>query len=339
MCYINTQNTIGDFDANAIAMRLMLSNDGTIKYFTGSWTPTGFNYLANEWNNFEVVHDCVNNTFDCWHNGILIIDDGAFDNPSISIRSLHFGIAPPQDQVWIDDVEISNLIQADWLSVTPDNGFLVPASNATHTININTTGLALEFYRGIITIISNDPIDPVIILKLNVTIIPLETYEINLTGGWKLISLPLQQSDESLNKVLESINGKWDIIQAYDGASQSWLSNNTYRPDSLNDLHTLDHTIGFWINITEPGVNLTVQGEILYFTEINLYTGWNLVGYPSLTEETVENALMGTGADQVMVGDTSEPYNVRDVGSTYIMKPGEGYWVHVPFDTVWIINW
>ena len=40
-----------------------------------------------------------------------------------------------------------------------------------------------------------------------------------------------------------------------------------------------------------------------------------------------------------MVCDTSEPYHIKEVGPSYVMKPGEGYWVHVPFDTVWVVDW
>ena len=74
-------------------------------------------------------------------------------------------------------------------------------------------------------------------------------------------------------------------------------------------------------------------------TSIPLYAGWNLVGYPSLTNETVANALWGTGADRVEVFDSGEPYRIKEVGPTYLMKPGEGYWVHVPADTVWVVDW
>jgi hypothetical protein len=99
--------------------------------------------------------------------------------------------------------------------------------------------------------------------------------------------------------------------------------------------------MGFWINITEPGgANLTVTGLIPSSTNIPLYAGWNLVGYPTLnTTTTIANALFGTGADIAMVCDTAEPYHIREVGPAYVMKPGEGYWIHVPFDTVWTVDW
>jgi parallel beta-helix repeat protein len=165
-------------------------------------------------------------------------------------------------------------------------------------------------------------------------------YEIQLQEGWNLVSLPLEKPSESIIDVLQSIDGKWDCIRAYDAINELWLSNVTSRPDSLNDLHSLNHKMGFWINITEPGgVNLTVRGYIPISTVIPLYAGWNLVGYPSLTNETVANALWGTGADNVLVCDISEPYLLKEVGPEYVMQPGEGYWVHVPADTVWVVDW
>ena len=164
-------------------------------------------------------------------------------------------------------------------------------------------------------------------------------YDIPLQQGWNLISLPARQLNESVDSVLESIDGKWDCIQTYDSTTSTWKTHNSHRPPSLNDYTEMNHLKAYWINITESGVTLTIKGDRFDSAlTIPLYAGWNLVGYPSLNTETVANALWGTGADQVMVCDTSEPYNIKEVGPTYLMKPGEGYWVHVPADSVWIVN-
>ncbi|MCK4265950.1 MAG: exo-alpha-sialidase [Thermoplasmata archaeon] len=169
---------------------------------------------------------------------------------------------------------------------------------------------------------------------------PDPEYNITLNKGWNLISLPLEQQNESITEVLSSIDGKWDYIQAYDALdTDPWKTYATFKPGQLNDLSYLNHRIGFWINVTEPGVTLTVSGYVPSLTSIPLYAGWNLVGYPSLTNETVANALWGTGADQVMVCNTSESYNIQEVGPEYIMRPGEGYWVRVVADSVWVIDW
>ena len=39
------------------------------------------------------------------------------------------------------------------------------------------------------------------------------------------------------------------------------------------------------------------------------------------------------------VFNASEPYLIKEVEATYVMKPGEGYWVHVVADSVWVIDW
>jgi hypothetical protein len=171
--------------------------------------------------------------------------------------------------------------------------------------------------------------------------VPTPTYTIPLSQGWNLLSTPLIPSDGSINKVLENITGKWDYIQLYNSTdSDHWKTNLTYRPEQLNDLNSLDYRMGFWINITEPGVSLTLKGQIPDNTVIPLYAGWNLVGYPTLNDTmTVGNALWGTGADRVEVFDATDPYRLKEVTSTYIMKPGEGYWIHVPADSVWIVDW
>lgn len=169
---------------------------------------------------------------------------------------------------------------------------------------------------------------------------PIEsTYNITLTEGWNLISTPLIQPDESIDKVLENITGKWNVVKYYDttDADDPW---KTYRVGaSTNDLANIDETMGFWINITEQNVNLTVSGTEPSSTSITLYAGWNLVGYPTQTTETVANALWGTGCDRVEVFNATEPYLIKEVEATYVMKPGEGYWVHVPADSTWTVDW
>ncbi|MCK5309622.1 MAG: right-handed parallel beta-helix repeat-containing protein [Thermoplasmata archaeon] len=163
---------------------------------------------------------------------------------------------------------------------------------------------------------------------------PILTYDIDLTTGWNLISLPLAQSDEDIYSVLSSIDGDWDRIKLYDSQSVNhWLSSSIYSPD-LSEIDQLNHTVGIWIHMVNA-TTLTVEGIEPVFTNITLYAGWNLVGYPSLFPETVANALWGTGADRVEVCDLEEPGLIKEVGPTYIMQPGEGYWVHVPADTVW----
>jgi hypothetical protein len=68
--------------------------------------------------------------------------------------------------------------------------------------------------------------------------------------------------------------------------------------------------------------------------------GWNLVSYPSLTPMDIATALATTGYDLPVEGfNASAPYRISPLVDTYMMQPGEGYWVHVPADTVWVVDW
>jgi hypothetical protein len=161
-----------------------------------------------------------------------------------------------------------------------------------------------------------------------------------LDAGWQLLSVPLTQSDESISTVLQSANGKWDMVQAYDPTSpMPWKSNFVFRPPFLNDLTALNNSMGFWIHLTEPSI-FTTGGLIPTSTAIQLHAGWNLVGYPTLRQQSISDALAGTGYDMPVEGfNPAAPYMISQLPDTYIMQPGEGYWVHVPVDTVWVVDW
>jgi parallel beta-helix repeat protein len=170
-------------------------------------------------------------------------------------------------------------------------------------------------------------------------------YLIPLQQGWNMISFPFEPFDMSSNNilnVLKSINGKWEVVKYYDTTDimDPWKTYRPTLPPELNDLNHLDQTMGFWIYITNPGVTLLAFGNLPTTTNINLYAGWNLVGYPTFCDnKTVGDAFWGTGADRVEVFDAASPSFTIVVGPTYLMKSGEGYWVHVPADRVWTVDW
>jgi hypothetical protein len=167
-------------------------------------------------------------------------------------------------------------------------------------------------------------------------------------GGdnWYFVSFPLDVSGDMFTVFDDAEWGDggttWDYMQWYDPGEHSWKSYSIYKPPALNDMPPVDNTMGLWIHLTSndgDGVLTVGEGVGPASTAVNLYTGWNLVGYPSHTEVMASDALYGTGADQIMVFNPSAPYRIMEVPQTYVMKPGEGYWIHVPFDTVWTVDW
>jgi hypothetical protein len=164
-------------------------------------------------------------------------------------------------------------------------------------------------------------------------------FNIQLQKGWNLVSAPLELYSNSVSFVLSSITGKYSAVKYYNVLDKAdpW---ETYRPGSaVNDLSSIDKRIGFWICATQ-NCTLTVYGQIANSTAINLYAGWNLVGYPTLCENmTIGNVFWGTGADRIEVFDPASPSLIKEVGPTYMMKPGDGYWVRVPADVIWTGEW
>jgi parallel beta-helix repeat protein len=170
-------------------------------------------------------------------------------------------------------------------------------------------------------------------------------FKIPVIAGWNLISTPIILSSSNLPSAFSDIDGdtSWDRIQFYDPFNDANLWKQYYSGwcSSLNDLNAVNHTMSVWIYVTTVGDGfLKISGTVANSTPIPLHTGWNMVGYPTLnTSMTVGDAFWGTGASIVETFDSAAPYRTKVVGPTYIMRPGEGYWVYVPADTVWTVDW
>ncbi|MFO7619331.1 MAG: NosD domain-containing protein [Thermoplasmata archaeon] len=162
---------------------------------------------------------------------------------------------------------------------------------------------------------------------------PLSLFNINLTAGWNLISVPLAMDDTSVENVLSSISGSWDVAKWYDGMTKAW---KTYRLGStVNTFSQIDRTMGVWLHTTEART-LNISGNVPAITEIMLRAGWNLVGYPAQTKMTIAEALAGTEYDSVEVFSPASPF-IMEVDSSYVLSPGEGLWIKVAANTVWTV--
>jgi hypothetical protein len=108
----------------------------------------------------------------------------------------------------------------------------------------------------------------------------------------------------------------------------------------MNDLQNLDHTMGFWINIIEPGTTLFLpKGDLPNSTQnISLYKGWNMLGYPSLTNRNrtaaLNNLVFDTHVDSVWTFDAAtQTWDEIDENDYFHL--GKGYWVHATQDCTW----
>jgi parallel beta-helix repeat protein len=163
-----------------------------------------------------------------------------------------------------------------------------------------------------------------------------------LRKGWNLISIPFIQSDTEVDQVLSSLIDSYDSIQWFNTSNpfDRWSHNHKNKPSILNDFKEIDHSIGFWIFINDPnGTLFEYPGTPPPFTQtIQLYEGWNMVGYPSLTNHNrtvgLNNLEFGVDVDAIQWYDTpTKTWHFMDQDDSFV--PGRGYWVHSKVEAGW----
>ncbi len=157
-----------------------------------------------------------------------------------------------------------------------------------------------------------------------------------LSRGPNLVSIPLIQSNESIQKVLQTV--KYDKAWIYDSSSGKWKWYMTFKA-YRRGLWNINHTMGMWINVTKNS-NLTVAGIVPTQTIIPLHGGWNLVGFPSFNETyTFGNLRADTGAVRIEEFDpSSKPYYLAVVQDAEKPRAGFAYWAKVPEDILWLVS-
>jgi parallel beta-helix repeat protein len=168
------------------------------------------------------------------------------------------------------------------------------------------------------------------------------TNNIYLDEGWNLMSIPLIQSDTTLDTVLSSIEDSYDAVRYYDASDKAdpWKQTKNAKPSQMNDLNDIDHTMGIWIHINESG-GVIFENSGTEPTEsqgIQLYKGWNLVGYPSLSNynrtDGLNNTVFGVHINKIMWYDAvSDSWHSMEESN--IFRKGTGYWIHAIEEIVW----
>ncbi len=179
--------------------------------------------------------------------------------------------------------------------------------------------------------------------------IPLTAHE--ESDGWNFVSIPIEPLDPTVPTVLSSIEGTYDTVLSFQSArdeilhvteedSAEWKSYVPDRPDHYNTLKVLNNTHGFWIRMTEDA-NLTVYGYApeVGTTTLVLEPGWNMVGYPSVSEGDHD---LPEEVDIIGYFDKYEEYNVAydHEPADFVFVPGQGYWIHNPTEAniVWTVE-
>ncbi|UCE72931.1 MAG: M20/M25/M40 family metallo-hydrolase [Methanomassiliicoccales archaeon] len=238
----------------------------------------------------------------------------------------------------ITSVKVYDPISHSWIDMDPEDGLFDSSSEKIQkTMDISSwpDGEHTIYVRGADEAGNWGPLVSMVLIKK-------QTFDLWLSYGWNLISIPLIQQDTNLGPVLSSIDGFYDAVQWFniDDTMDQWKHNHTQKPQVMNDLDHLNHTRGFWIHITKPG-GVLLQGTGSPFLEnqtVTLYPGWNLVGYPSASNKSREGALNNidfpTEVDSIW-SFNAETGQWKELGEFDDFILGCGYWIRSVVKKTW----
>jgi parallel beta-helix repeat protein len=162
-----------------------------------------------------------------------------------------------------------------------------------------------------------------------------------LKQGWNLISIPLIQEEQNLTRVLGSIDGWYNAVQWYDFSDKNdpWKHHKVGKPYG-NDLFELNETMGFWVHITRAGDTIFIHNgtQPSENQTITLHPGWNMVGYPSLSNKNMSEALnnitFGNEVDSIWTYDTAAK-KWEEIGPSDFFEIGRGHYIHTKTKCEW----
>ena len=164
---------------------------------------------------------------------------------------------------------------------------------------------------------------------------PVVPDEINLSNGWNLISLDIIPDPATPESVFspDNLTCTLEIVTGFQNQQGVF-----YDPNGLPYLNTLSQVVpgeGYWVKVDGNGT-LTVEGApIPADQEINLSSGWNLIGYWLPDAQTPEQAfapLINAGVLEIVTGFENggliyDPDALPIFNTLTEVKNGFGYWV------------
>ncbi len=248
------------------------------------------------------------------------------------------------DGWYIDDVEVTGLFPTETTVYGPvlNHTTGIMAQDAAQQLGWNFTFTEVGDYKIYSTTLlktDEQQVNNQSVVKINIEPSP-GSYSI-LKQGWNLISTPRIQVEQNITKVLEPINGLYDAVQWSDitDFNDPWKHYKVGKSNG-NDLTYLNETMGFWVHITQPGDTIFLNNGTIPTQNhtILLYPGWNMVGYPTLSNfnrtQGLNNLSFGSDIDAIWTF-SAETQTWVELGEWDYFTPGKGYWIHSKVEKTW----
>lgn len=203
-----------------------------------------------------------------------------------------------------------------------------------HSLAGNGDSNSYFYYTGVKYEIGQ-PISYVTFIDTDMT--QIAKYGRFLPAGKHFVSLPILPEDASTESVFATLS--YDTIIFWDrlDPADHW---KRYSSAKLydRDLTAVEPGRGYWIDVTADSY-VEYIGTVPDNTSVMLYRGWNMIGYASYTDRTIQDAFQGLPIVDIEGYDASAvPYLLRDMSSAEAMTAGEAYWVRVDDHSLWTVE-
>ena len=152
-------------------------------------------------------------------------------------------------------------------------------------------------------------------------------------AGWSMLSFPWLEHMESVDSLLSDLS--WNRAMAY--IQGEWRTYNVDRDAKYNlGFPEINGSYGIWVSASD--YYLLSGADRYESTSIQLYKGWNLVGYPSGTVRNVNSSLSGIPFLYVETYDATSG-NMMSLSGDDPLVPGQACWIYVTEDCTWTVEW
>jgi hypothetical protein len=166
--------------------------------------------------------------------------------------------------------------------------------------------------------------------------VALRSFTISLVPGWNLISTPFapDETNNDPSEFFAPLGEDMEIAWKYNPANpeQPWEYYIPSLPE-YSTMTTIDEKSGYYVYMYDSA-DIVVYG-VPADVSIPLYSGWNLIGYPSLSSSTPGTVYDGLNYEIVWGYDR---YNQENPWHYYIpsieygdlaIEPGNGYYIYM----------
>lgn len=224
--------------------------------------------------------------------------------------------------VYLDAVDAGTLIAANQSSTTFNPGEL--QNNVTYYWKVIATDSDGESTASPVWEFTTEAVEK----------IPV-SYNISLSAGWNLISLPIIPDSNNITRIITPDNlssgdiSNINIIYSFNISSSKWIFWNGSPSSTITSINDGQ---GYWL-FAEAEDTLTIWGTEATATDYSMTETWNMLGFTSIAEQDYASYLSSIGGSYSMLygwDAATESWfcpTLNQHGGK--LEPGHGYWIYM----------